>query len=150
LLRLPSRFRDAIIQQAVDELPNECCGLIGGRDGLGEVLYPIRNADASPYRYNMDPRDLMRALNQIEEQGREVLVIYHSHTHTEAYPSSTDVALAAPNGFDLFPDSYYLLVSLKGYDEQKRVWGEGTEPVVRAFTIREGSVSETPIEYVAG
>jgi proteasome lid subunit RPN8/RPN11 len=98
----------------------------------------------------MDPRDLMRALNQIEEQGREVLVIYHSHTHTEAYPSSTDVALAAPNGFDLFPDSYYLLVSLKGYDEQKRVWGEGTEPVVRAFTIREGSVSETPIEYVAG
>ena len=68
-------------------LPNEACGLLAGRGGRVERFFPMRNADASRYTYRLDPKEQLRVFNHIEEQGLELTGIFHSHTHTEAYPS---------------------------------------------------------------
>lgn len=125
-LTLPRSYVDEMIAHAREEAPNECCGIIAGADGRPVKLYRARNAEASPYRYNVDPQDLLRIYREADANGWEFLVIYHSHTHTEAYPSPTDVRLAA------WPDAYYVLVSLQHPDR----------PVVRAFRIRDGQVTE--------
>lgn len=125
-LTLPRSYVDEMIAHAREEAPNECCGIIAGADGRPVKLYRARNAEASPYRYNVDPQDLLRIYREADANGWEFLVIYHSHTHTEAYPSPTDVRLAA------WPDAYYVLVSLQHPDQ----------PVVRAFRIRDGQVTE--------
>ena len=129
-MRLPSEYRDQIISQANAELPNECCGLIGGRDDVAQKLYPIANSDASPYRYNMDSKELLWAMREIDDNEWELMVIYHSHTHTEAYPSATDVSLA------FYPDAHYLLVSLQNDDA-----------IFRSFRIVDQKVTEEPVEF---
>ncbi len=129
-MRLPAEYRDQIISQANAELPNECCGLIGGRDDVAQKLYPIANSDASPYRYNMDSKELLRAMREIDDNEWELMVIYHSHTHTDAYPSATDVSLA------FYPDAHYLLVSLQNDDA-----------VIRSFRIVDQKVTEEPVEF---
>ena len=131
MLSLPAEFIEEMIAHARQEAPNECCGIIAGQDGHAVKLFRANNAEASPYRYSVDPQDLFRIHRECEANGWEFLAIYHSHTHTEAYPSPTDVRLAA------WPDAYYVLVSLMDAD-----------PVVRAFRITDGAVSEEPIEVV--
>ncbi len=126
MLALPKKFIDEMIGHAREEAPNECCGIIAVQDGRAVKLFRARNAEASPYRYNVDPQDLFRIYRECEENDWEFLVIYHSHTASEAYPSPTDVRLA------FWPDAYYVLVSLQ--DPEK--------PVVRAFRIVDGAVSE--------
>jgi proteasome lid subunit RPN8/RPN11 len=132
---------DEMRAQALEELPNECCGIISGKSGAATKLFRTRNAEASPFRYNIDPRDLLRIEKENDENGWEVLVIYHSHVASDAYPSPTDVRLAQWPGTeppqDLYPDAYYALVSLK-YDP----------PQVRAYTIRAGQVAEVALEPV--
>lgn len=130
-LILERRYIDEMIQHAKDDLPNEACGIIAGKDGRAMKLYRAINAEASPYRYSVDPKDLLRIHREVDENGWEFMVIYHSHTQTEAYPSPTDIRLAA------WPEAYYVLVSLAG-----------PSPVVRAFRIVEGAVTEEPIEVV--
>jgi proteasome lid subunit RPN8/RPN11 len=131
---------DAIIAQALEELPNECCGIIAGKDGAATKLYRARNVEASPFRYNIDPRDLLKVEREADQNGWEVLVIYHSHVASEAYPSPTDIRLSQWPGsdppVDLYPNAYYVLVSLEDRDA----------PVVRAFRIRAGAVAEEPLE----
>ena len=119
-----------MIAHAKKDAPNECCGIIAGIDGRAKRLYRAVNAEASPYRYSVETKDLLRIHKDADSNDWEFLVIYHSHTHTEAYPSPTDVRLAA------WPDAYYVLVSLM--DEAK--------PVVRAYRIEDGVVTEEPIE----
>jgi proteasome lid subunit RPN8/RPN11 len=97
-----------------------------GLDGRATKLYRAVNAEASPYRYNVDPKDLLRIYRDLEDNGWDVLAIYHSHTHTEAYPSPTDVKLAA------WPEACYLIVSL----------ADQASPILRAFRIQDGQVSE--------
>jgi proteasome lid subunit RPN8/RPN11 len=138
-LKLPLAMVDEMVAQAIEELPNEACGIIAGRDGIATRLYRTRNSEASPFRYNIDPRDLLRISRELDDQGWEVLVIYHSHVASEAYPSPTDVRLAQWPGdppTDLFPGAYYVLVSLKDRDS----------PVVRAYTIHAGAVTEVTLE----
>jgi proteasome lid subunit RPN8/RPN11 len=130
-LRLEQHFIDEMIAHAREDAPNECCGIIGGVDGRAKKLYRAINAEASPYRYSVDAKDLLRIHREIDGNGWEFLVIYHSHTHTEAYPSPTDVRLAG------WPEAYYVLVSLAE-----------AEPVVRAFRIVDGAITEDPIEVV--
>src|SRR5687767_6545425 len=115
-LRLPQAMVDEMVAQAIEELPNEACGIIAGRDGAATRLYRARNAEASPFRYNIDPRDLLRISREIDDNGWDVLVIYHSHVASEAYPSPTDIRLAQWPGeppTDLYPGAYYILVSLR-------------------------------------
>jgi [CysO sulfur-carrier protein]-S-L-cysteine hydrolase len=128
-LRLPRAHIDEMVEHAKEDAPNECCGIIAGTGGRATKLYRAINAEASPYRYSVEPRDLLRIHNDADEHGWDFLAIYHSHTHTEAYPSPTDVRLAAG-----WPDAYYVLVSLMD-----------AEPVVRAFRIEDGAVREEPL-----
>jgi len=140
-LRLPKAMVDEIVSQALDELPNEACGIIAGRDGVAMKLYRAVNSEASPFRYNIDPADLLRISREIDDRGWDVLVIYHSHVASEAYPSNTDIHLARWPGeppTDLYPGAFYVLVSLQDRDA----------PVVRAYTIHLGEVTEEPLEAI--
>ena len=131
-LLLEQTYIDQMISHAREDAPNECCGIIAGKDGRPTKLYRAINAEASPYRYSVDTKDLLRIHREVDANDWEFLVIYHSHTHTEAYPSPTDVRLAT------WPEAHYVLVSLM--DEGK--------PAVRAFRILDGAISEEPIELV--
>jgi len=132
VLTLEQSYVDEMIAHAREDDPNECCGIIAGLDGSATQLYRALNAEASPYRYNVDPKDLLRIYRDLDDHGWDVLVIYHSHTHTEAYPSPTDVRLAA------WPEAYYIVVSLR----------DKSNPVVRAFHIREGNVEEQELRII--
>ncbi len=126
MLTLPQAYIEEMIGHAREEAPNECCGIIAGQDGHAVKLFRAKNAEASPYRYSIDPQDLFRIYRECEQNGWEFLVIYHSHTASEAYPSLTDVRLA------FWPETFYVLVSLMSPGE----------PAVRAFRIVDDQVSE--------
>ena len=128
-MRIPRRIYDEMVEHARKEAPNECCGLIGGRDGEAVSLYQALNSEGSPLRYNLDPQDQFRIMSEMDDKGEELAAIYHSHTASPAYPSQTDINLAA------YPDAIYLIVSL----------AEGEEPL-RGFHIREGAVTEAELE----
>src|SRR5438093_9335198 len=118
-----------MIEHAMAGLPNEACGLLAGRGGRVERFFPMRNADASRYTYRLDPKEQLRVFNHIEEQGLELTGIFHSHTHTEAYPSETDRRQA------YYPEAHYVLVSL----------ADDGAPVTRAFSIVDGRVQEQEV-----
>ena len=133
MLQLPKAFADEIIAHARQEDPNECCGLLAGKDGICEKLYRITNSEHSPKRYFMEPQELHDALKDMEdENGWDLLAIYHSHPHSQAYPSATDVELAT------WPDATYIIVSLS--DRER--------PVMGAFHITDGRISEAEMEVV--
>ncbi|MEE8174616.1 MAG: M67 family metallopeptidase [Dehalococcoidia bacterium] len=129
MFHLGKRYADELVSHAKAEAPNECCGILAGVEGRITKLYRARNTENSPLRYNLDPRELLRIVKEIEAKGWELLGIYHSHTHTEAYPSATDIELA------LWPEALYLIVSLKNPEEA----------TIRAFRIAAGQVEEMAI-----
>ena len=139
-LHLPKAMHNEMVAHAIEDLPNEACGIILGKDGAPTQLRRARNSEASPFRYNIDPLDLLNAEREADAKGWEVLVIYHSHVASDAYPSPTDIRLATWPGsdppIDLYPDAYYVLVSLK----------DRANPSVRAYTIHAGEVAEVDIE----
>ncbi len=126
MLELDRVFLDEIVEQGLREFPNEACGLLAGKEGRPVKLYPMSNADASPVSYRLDPMEQLRVFDELDEEGLELLGIYHTHTHSDAYPSDTDRRLA------FYPDSYYLVVSLS----------DRSNPVLRAFRILDGEVAE--------
>jgi proteasome lid subunit RPN8/RPN11 len=128
-VRIPKQIYDELLAHAREDAPNECCGLIGGSDGVAKTAYRARNAEASPLRYNLDPQDQFRIMMEMEERGEELSAIYHSHTASPAYPSQTDINLAA------YPDALYLIVSL----------AEG-EKDLRGFRIEDGQVNEVELK----
>ncbi len=134
LLRIDKRFVNEMIAHSTEEDPNECCGILSGMNGTVQKLYRITNTAKSPYRYLMDPQEFLNADLNSERSGIEFVAFYHSHTHSPAYPSGTDVRMALQSGY---LDIHYVLVSL----EKKGV------PQLRAFRINEaGSVIEDEIE----
>jgi [CysO sulfur-carrier protein]-S-L-cysteine hydrolase len=112
------------------ELPMEGCGLIVGHSEDGEVLQvvPTRNSAASSRLYSVDSLDFLRADRAAEAAGLEVLGVFHSHTHTDPYPSPTDVAQAPDPGW------HYVIVSLRHQ-----------VPSIRSYRIAEGEVLEEPV-----
>ncbi len=139
-LRLPQAMIDEMIAHARADLPNECCGIIAGKDGVAMRLYRTVNSEASPFRYNIGPADLLRINRDLDAEDWQVFVIYHSHVASQAYPSQTDIRLAQWPGteppMDLFPGAYYILVSLENREA----------PVVRAYRIERGVVNEEVLE----
>lgn len=135
---IPKQFADAMTEHALEETPNECCGLLAGKDGEVHKHYRITNADKSPYRYSMDSKELLMAYNEIDDNGWEIQVIYHSHTHSKAYPSDTDVRLAT------WSDSLYLLLSLAEPDEKGQL-ARKDPPELRIFKITDGNVAEESV-----
>jgi proteasome lid subunit RPN8/RPN11 len=128
-MRIPRQIYDELLAHSREDAPNECCGLIGGSDGVARTVYRARNAEASPLRYNLDPQDQFRIMTEMEERGEELSAIYHSHTASPAYPSQTDINLAA------YPDALYLIVSLaKG------------ERDLRGYRIEDGEVTEVDLD----
>jgi [CysO sulfur-carrier protein]-S-L-cysteine hydrolase len=133
-LTLPQSFVDEMVTHAREDAPNECCGIIAADNGRAVKLFRAKNSEASPYRYSVEPKDLFRIYRECEGNGWSFLAIYHSHTASEAYPSPTDVRLAS------WPEAYYVLVSLQ----------DTAKPVVRAFRILDGAISEEEIEALEG
>jgi [CysO sulfur-carrier protein]-S-L-cysteine hydrolase len=121
---------DEMVAHARAEAPNECCGMIGGRDGSATSIHRARNAEESPLRYVIHPTDQLRIMEEIEARGEELAAIYHSHTGSPAYPSQTDINLA-----ENWPDPLYVICSLAD-----------REPELRAFAIRDGEVEEVTLE----
>jgi [CysO sulfur-carrier protein]-S-L-cysteine hydrolase len=128
-VRISRAFVDEIVEHAREEAPNECCGMIGGRDGEAMSVHRTRNAEQSPFRYSIDPQELIDTYNAIEQSGQDLTAIYHSHTGSPAYPSQTDINLAG------WPDTVYLIVSLQ----------EADDPDVRGFWIRDGKIEEADL-----
>ncbi|HET9094415.1 MAG TPA: M67 family metallopeptidase [Solirubrobacteraceae bacterium] len=130
-MRIGSQLYDEIVAHALRDAPDECCGIVSSRDGDAVAVFPMENTAHTWMRYEMDNMELYRVLTGIEEAGLEVGIIYHSHTRTDPYPSQTDINLA------FYPDSLYVIVGTAS-----------EEPVVRAFTIRDGRVTEVHLEVV--
>lgn len=138
MLRLPSEIADQIIAHARRDHPDEACGVVAGPVGSEspQRFIPMVNAARSMTFYEFDSMDLLRLYRDMDARGEEPVVIYHSHTATEAYPSQTDIAYANE------PGAHYVLVST-------RVAGADEGPVeLRSFRIREGEVEEEPVELV--
>ncbi len=127
-MRISRDLIDTIVAHAREDAPNECCGLIGGRDGAPISTRRAENLFASPTRFEVG--DLPRLLREIEESGEDLLGMYHSHPRSEAYPSQTDVNLAWG-----WPGTAWFICSLMD-----------SEPAVRAFVIEDAQVDEIDLE----
>lgn len=128
---LAPHVHDAMSALALAEYPLEACGLLAGIGDVVTAFYPCRNVEQSARIYTVDPRDHLRAERSAEERGLEIIGVMHSHTHTEAFPSPTDVQ-AAPD-----PSWSYIIVTLKR-----------ERPEARAFRIQRDladPISEIPL-----
>ena len=108
---------EEIVAHARDEAPNECCGLLAGRNGRSERVFRMANAARSPLRFEVAPLEVMRTLEAIDEAGLEVSALYHSHTRTAPYPSQTDVTFA-----EAWPGTPWIIVGLAEGDAEVRTY----------------------------
>lgn len=156
-LKIPQQIIDAMVAHARELDPYECCGLLAGKDGTVVQHYPIANTVAKDAQavqvfegadvkrlghlsertraevaYFMDPKEMLAAFKDMRQRGLDLTVIYHSHTHSPAYPSMTDVGLA------YYSDATYLIISL----ENKAA------PDLRAYWIKDRQVSSAPFQPV--
>jgi proteasome lid subunit RPN8/RPN11 len=139
VLRISQTLVDGMVAHARADHPDEACGVIAGPEGSDTPvrLIPMINADRSPTFFRFDPSEQLQVAKQMWDDDEEIVVVYHSHTATEAYPSRTDVSYAAE------PQAHYVLVSTAE---------SGSEPgpvSVRSYRIVEGTVTEEEIELVA-
>ena len=135
MLTIDRRTYDAIVAHALRDHPDEACGVVVGPVGSDrpERLVPMLNAARSPTFYEFDPADLLALYREMDARDEEPVVIYHSHTATEAYPSRTDIALASE------PGAHYVLVSTR--DPQ--------DVPFRSFRIVDGEVTEEDVQVVS-
>ncbi len=131
---VPAAMREAILGHCRRELPNEACGLVAGdapaaRGGRATRWLPARNALASPYRYELDPDDLVRLTLDIDDAGEVIWAVVHSHVASPAVPSLTDVRESR------YPDALQLVVSMAAPDA----------PELRAWRIADATLEEVPI-----
>jgi len=132
--RISSELAEEMVQHCIEGRPNEACGMIGAKAGETVKVFRMANADRSPVRYSLEPSEQLSVYNALDEQGWDLGGVFHSHTHTEAYPSPTDVRLASE-------EVPYVIVSL------------ATEPAeIRAFRIiktewgsEDGEIIEIPV-----
>ena len=128
-LNLDAGMYDGLIEHAKSDFPFEVCGLLAGPSTQIAHAYRVPNAARSMTYYNMEPKPLLHAMRDIDDRDFQLQGIYHSHTHTEAFPSATDVELA------VYPDVAYVIVSLQDPDQ----------PVVRAFDIDGSDITERTV-----
>jgi len=134
VLQLTSTQRDTLIATCVRALPHEGCGLlIGTPDGVVAAVVPTTNVAESARVYEIDPREMLRATREASAEGHDIIGVFHSHTHSDAYPSPTDVR-QAPD-----PEWHYVLVSFRL-----------VPTVLRSYRIMNGEVREESIEVREG
>jgi proteasome lid subunit RPN8/RPN11 len=134
VLEIAQDVVDAIVAHARQDHPDEACGVVAGRAGSDrpERFVPMVNAARSPTFYEFDSMDVLRLYREMDARDEEPVVIYHSHTATEAYPSRTDVSYASE------PNAHYLLVSTREPDVEE----------IRSFRIVDGKVTEEEVRVV--
>jgi proteasome lid subunit RPN8/RPN11 len=121
---------DAIVAHARRDHPDECCGVIAGRDGAATRMFEMENAERSPTGFSFDSAEWLRVYRAIDDADEDLFVVYHSHTATEAYPSRTDIRWSVNT-----PGASWLLVSTREPDTEE----------VRSYRIVDGMVSEEEI-----
>ncbi len=130
-LRLSREHERQMREHVEQSLPNEACGMVGGRDGRVEVIIPVSNALASPVRFQMEPVEQLQALLRLDDLGLDVAAIYHSHPFGPSHPSQTDLDEYA------YPDSIALI-----WSKESGKWQ------VRGFTIKNGSFQEIRLDWI--
>jgi len=137
MLTITQDLYDAIVAHARADHPDEACGIVAGPEGSDrpERFIPMLNAARSPTFYEFDSTDLLKLYRELDERGEEPVIVYHSHTATEAYPSRTDISYANE------PGAHYVLVSTAPSTPE--------ESRFRSFRIVDGQVTEEPVEVVA-
>jgi proteasome lid subunit RPN8/RPN11 len=135
VLRLSTATYDAIVAHARRDHPDEACGVVAGPEGSDRPVRVIEmlNAERSPTFYRFDSGEQLKVWREMDEADEEPVIIYHSHTATEAYPSRTDIAFASE------PNAHYVLVSTREPDAVE----------FRSYRIADGVVAEEPVELVA-
>jgi proteasome lid subunit RPN8/RPN11 len=134
VLSLDAAILDAIVAHARRDHPDEACGLVAGAAGSDAPVrhIPMTNAARSMTFYEFDPAEYLRVWRELDDRDEEPVVIYHSHTATEAYPSRTDASYAG------WPDAHYLLVSTR----------DSAVTEVRSYRIVDGEVTEEPVKLI--
>jgi proteasome lid subunit RPN8/RPN11 len=130
-VKISQQLIEEMVAHAREDLPNECCGMVAGRDGEATAVIRVGNAAATPLRYEMDPQEQYNALKAIEDGGDALLAIYHSHTKSAAYPSQTDVNQAVA-----WPEQVYVIVSLADEDA----------PDVKAYLLKDMKIADVEID----
>jgi proteasome lid subunit RPN8/RPN11 len=120
---------EEIVAHCQAEYPNEACGLVAAKEGVAARVIAMRNADASPATYRLDAEEQFRVFAELDDDGLDLYGIFHSHTHSEAYPSATDRRQA------LYPEAHYLILSLR----------DRSAPELRGFRILDGEVTEEDV-----
>ena len=131
MLTISAGLRAQILAHARADHPDEACGVIAGPGGSGrpQRFIPMLNAERSPTFYRFDSLEQLRVWREMDDRDEEPVVIYHSHTATEAYPSRTDISYASE------PDAHYVLVSTRNPDDDE----------FRSFRIVDGEVTEEDV-----
>ena len=132
VLTIDSAIVDAIVAHARRDHPDEACGIVAGPAGSDrpERFVPMVNAARSPTFYEFDSADLLALYKEMAANDEEPVVVYHSHTATEAYPSRTDISIAG------FPEAHYILVSTREPDTEE----------FRSYRIADGEVTEEEVQ----
>lgn len=131
MIEIPKNIIESIIHQAINELPDEACGLLTGEGTRIFRQFPLINMDHSPEHFSFDPAEQFAVLKSARSEGQRIMANYHSHPATPARPSAEDIRLA----FD--PSLIYIIVSLAE-----------TEPVVKAFRIKDGKAENIAISII--
>ncbi len=126
---------DRVVAHARRDHPDECCGVIAGRDGQPTRLFEMDNADRSPTGFTFDSAQWLSVYREVDDADESFHVVYHSHTMTEAYPSRTDIGWSRTTPF-----AHWLLVSTRSPDELE----------LRSYTIVDGAVVEEELVVTAG
>ncbi len=133
-MRISARIYEDMVSHALEDAPDECCGMVSADAGEAVAAYRITNSAHSPLRYEMDPREQLKIeFGEIYDKDLEVGIVYHSHTRSAPYPSQTDINLAT------HPDAIYVIVGVK----------DPNNPEVKGYTIRDGEVAEVELEVTA-
>ena len=134
-MRIPAEMVQAIVAHARADHPDEACGIIAGPAGSDRPtrLVPMTNAERSPTFYRFDSGEQLRLYKELDAADEDVVVVYHSHTATEAYPSRTDISYAGE------PQAHYVLVSTRETDSHE----------FRSFRIIDGVVTEEAVEIIS-
>ncbi|NUR59959.1 MAG: M67 family metallopeptidase [Catenulispora sp.] len=137
MLTLPQEIYDAIVAHARADHPDEACGIVAGPEGSDRPVrfVPMTNAARSPTFYHMDSHEQFQVWKEMDSRDEEAVIVYHSHTSTEAYPSRTDISLAAE------PNAHYVLVSTRDADKLG-------DFQFRSFRIVDGEITEEPVTVV--
>ncbi len=129
MIQIDRRFFDEMVEHGLACFPNEACGLLAAKEGQPIRFFAMVNSDVSSDRFRLDPREHLEVEREMEQEGWDLLAIFHTHTHSGAYMSDTDLE-RAPSWY--YPDARYLVMSL----------ADRSDPLLKAFRVEDGDAIE--------